>query len=632
MLLQNPLNFQGRKEINYPLQEIEQAALEISTEILSSSSEYLPALLPSLEGHLSLRATHLRALAEHLRSTFPPLSRETMWRLLSDAEKCEAARAVWAARDARLRHNPDAGEGVLEEVIADLLTSDEDIGGHDPTRTWFQRFAGSIEELLPLAKKALVEKNKKGRYDPIAFAKHDAEANDIVLGSLMAAWRFRVHSARLYGMEGGVDANSLIKQASGLAPPWTSGTDILQALDVQIDVSRALLKSLWGPKLVADDERREIAERVAGQLVGLAEVCCRGFEERSTWCEQQTAVGGEGILQEGITVHERYIASRGGWIKPLVDIGRSEKAYSIAEKWQDYRTLVELCSEELMRNDITMAELNKGASSGEEKATTELQKSKQQTLQRLERYFENFGERFATEMYEYLVEKGQLQTLMNGFEAWREKYLTNFLRSDKKYAKLEWIHDVGLGEFALAAATLNAIATDQEEDLWNKKVELSIGKLTKLAAAAQTGQVDATTREEVQYIDADLELVSVQEKIYASVRHLKDQTIDTEAAVQVGLDTYARSLIGKKRPGCRELWKRAFGRAVEGRVMGVEEIGDLLTLADEGEAGETGLVGLGTAGEEFYWALKVLSLGGLSRGRREFAERTVWRRCFLRDE
>lgn len=553
-----------------------------------------------------------------------------MWRLLSDAEKCEAARAVWSARDTRLRLNPDAGEGVLENVIAELLSSDdEDIGGHDPTRMWFQRFAGSIEELLPLVKKTLIEKNKKGRYGDLMFMKMDSEANDIVLGSLMAAWRFRVHSARLYRIEDGVDANGIVKQASGLAPPWTSGTDILQELDNQYEVSRALLRSVWGPKLGTDEERREAAEKVAGQLVGLAEVCCRGFEERASWCEQQTAAGGEGILQEGITVKERYIESRGGWIKPLVEIGRVEKAYSIAEKWQDYRTLVELCSEELLKNDLAIAELGKGP--GQEKTasrTAELQKTKQQTLQRLERYFETFGELFATEMYEYLVEKGQLQTLMNGFENWREKYLTNFLRSDKKYAKLEWIHDVGLGEFGLAANTLNSIAIDQEEDLWNKKVELSIGKLAKLAASA-SGQQGLHIHDEIRLTDADLELVTIQEKIYSSVRHLKDQTIDTEAAVQVGLDTYAHSLMGKKRPGCRELWKRAFARVVERKVMGVEEIADLLTLVDE-NGGE--LVGHGTSGEEFYWALKVLSLGGLRRERREFAERTIWRRCYLRDE
>lgn len=628
----NPLNFQGRKEVSYPIEEVEAAALEISAEILSSKSEYLPVLLPSLENHLLLRATHLRALAEHLRDTFPPLSRETMWRLLCDAEKCEAARAVWAARDARLRQNPDAGEGVLEAVLAAMTETDAgDAAGHDPTRTWFQREVESINNLLRYAKDIIIDDSKKGRMDQLDFGKRDSEANDIVLGALLSAWKFRVHSAKLYGMEGLVDANGILKQIKELTPPWTSDPNILQALSVQYEVSSSIIKTLWNERRNPDEEFAEIAERLAGQLVRLAEVCCRGFEERMTWCEQQTQAGAENYIKEGNTIRERYFDARGRWIKPLVDFGRPEKAYKLAEKWKDYRTLVELCSEELVENDAAMAKIAKApAATAENKATSnDLLRSKQQTLNRLEGYFEEFGSSFAREMYEYLVEKEQLQTLMDGFETWHESYLTEFLRSERKYAKLEWIHDVSMGEFSRAADTLISVATDQEEDLWNKKVELSIGKLAKLAAISQEGVNSSNAADDIRYRDADLELVAIQEKIHASVKHLKDQ-IDTEKAVQEGLETYAPTL-AKKRPGCRELWKRAFGRAVEGKVIGVEEIGDLLTLVDY--CGDSGLVGSGSAGEEFYWALKVLSIvGGLSHERRKLAERTIWRRCYLRDD
>lgn len=36
---------------------------------------------------------------------------------------------------------------------------------------------------------------------------------------------------------------------------------------------------------------------------------------------------------------------------------------------------------------------------------------------------------------------------------------------------------MGLGEYAFEAGTLVEAATEQEEDKWNKKVELSYGKL-----------------------------------------------------------------------------------------------------------------------------------------------------------
>ncbi|RPA91283.1 hypothetical protein L873DRAFT_1848385 [Choiromyces venosus 120613-1] len=634
----NPLNFQGREEIKYEIAEIEEAALEISQEILSSTSEYLPAVLPSLDTHLSLRAAHLRALAEHLRSTFPPLSKKTMWRLLTDAEKCHAARAVWNVRETHLRHRQEGEEGALEVIIPELLSSDDDIGGSDPIRTWFLRYVGSIEDLIPKAKHAMVEKTGKGRYEKVAMAKMDAEANDIVLAALMKAWEFRVRSVKLYRLDrSGIDSNGIMNNTTGLPPPWTSGTDILQALSVHHEVSVAMIKTLWGPRLASDVEGKEIIERVAEQLVGLAEVCCRGFEERSFWCEQQSG-NGEGTLQEGITIKERYIAQRGGWIKPLAELGMAEKAYDLAEKWQDYRTLVELCSEDVVRIEATQKSINSAAAATTstreaiERENAELARTKRQTIERMEAYFERFGEVYAIEMYEYLVEHGQLQKLLNGFERWRESYLTKFLHSSPRYAKLSWIHDVGLGEYALAADTLLTIATEQEEDQWNKKVQLSIGKLAKIAAMAAGGYPD---EQSLRTIDSELELVGIQSRVYEAVKLIGKTSIDTDGAVQIGLERYAGgTLTSKKRAGCRELWKRAFARAVEGKVMGVEEVADLLTLADadgdEDDAGGTLLLGA-ERGEEFYWALRALSLGGLPLERRKFMEKSIWRRCFLRD-
>jgi len=625
---QNPLNFKGRKEIKYEIEEVEEAALEISQEILSSTSEYLPAVLPSLDTHLSLRAAHLRALAEHLRATFPPLSKKTMWRLLTDAEKCHAARAVWTVREAHLRHRQEGEEGALEVIIPELLASDDDMGGGDPIRTWFLRYIGSIEDLIPKAKHAMVEKTSKGRYEKVTMAKMDAEANDIVLAALMKAWDFRVRSVKLYRLDKpGVDSNGTMNKTTGLLPPWTSGTDILQALSVHHEVSVAMIKTLWGPRLASDLEGKEVIERVAEQLVGLAEACCRGFEERSSWCEQQSQ-DGEGTMQEGITIKERYIAQRGGWIKPLAELGMPEKAYELAEKWRDYRTLVELCSEEIIRIEASQKDLGNATSNREavERENAELAHTKKQTIERMEAYFDKFGEVYAIEMYEYLVENGQLQKLLNGFENWRETYLTRFLRSSRRYAKLSWIHDVGLGEYALAADTLLEVATEQEEDQWNKKVELSIGKLAKIAAM---GYLD---EQSVRNIDSELELVDIQNRVYEAVKVIGKTSIDTDGAVQIGLEKYAGgTLTSKKRAGCRELWKRAFARAVEGKVMGVEELADLLTLVDSDDEG-TSLLLRAERGEEFYWALRALSLGGLPLERRKFTERTIWRRCFLRDK
>jgi len=68
-------------------------------------------------------------------------------------------------REAHLRHRQESEEGTREVIIPELLVSDNDMGGSNPIRTWFLRNIGYIEDLIPEAKHARVEKTSKGRYE-----------------------------------------------------------------------------------------------------------------------------------------------------------------------------------------------------------------------------------------------------------------------------------------------------------------------------------------------------------------------------------------------------------------------------------------------------------------------------------
>jgi len=130
---------------------------------------------------------------------------------------------------------------------------------------------------------------------------------------------------------------------------------------------------------------------------------------------------------------------------------------------------------------------------------------------------------------------------------------------------------VGLDEYALAADTLLEVAKKQEQDQWDKKVEPSIGKLAKIAAR---GYLD---EQSVCNIDSELELVDIQNRVYEAVKVIRKTSIHTEGTEQIGLDNYtSHTLASKKCAGCRELRKSLFAQAVEGKVMGVEELADLL--------------------------------------------------------
>jgi len=82
----------------------------------------------------------------------------------------------------------------------------------------------------------------------------------------------------------------------------------------------------------------------------------------------------------------------------------------------------------------------------------------------------------------------------------------------------------------------------------------------------------------VRNIDSKLAVVDIQNRVYKAVKVIRKTSINSEGAVQIGLEKYPGGILAsKKRTSCRELWKRAFAWAVEGKVMGVEEFADLLT-------------------------------------------------------
>ncbi|KAA8895178.1 Non-repetitive/WGA-negative nucleoporin C-terminal-domain-containing protein [Sphaerosporella brunnea] len=621
----NPLNFNGRLEVNFHVEDLEEAALEVSKEILRSRSPYLPAMLPSLGSHLELRAQHLRALITFLKSGhFGAVSKQVSWRLLQDAEKCEAARALWDVRNERLREDPNEEDSVLESVIIDFFPAqDSELAeSSDPVRTWFQHEVENIDTLLRMIKKSLAAKTNKGKRNQMAFVTADSEANELIIGALARSWKFRGNSAHIYGLSGknGIDKNGTLLKADGYSAPWTSNGPLLDALADQYQISISTLDAFWAPQ-TEDQKRKDILNKITRHLVSLAELCCKSFEERAFWCEQQTDAREE-ILQQGINVRERYLASRGEWIKPLVDYGLLDQAYSIAEDHRDFRTLVEICFGELNKIDVSLAEAANAGRSAED--IERLQDAREMTAERLERYFKRFGKKFAITLYDYLVEVGMLQELVNGFDEWREQYLTPFLRGHPKYSKLAWIHDVGLGNYDVAAETLFSVAASTEEDLDHQQIELSIAKLAKLVAMERSGASGMDIEDQMDtYIDPKLKLIEIQKRLHSAVKHIRHSAIDVDAAVQLGLDEYAKRI--KKMPALRETFRKTFGELVENKVLGVEDLVDLLTLIEPTD-GEL------LNGEAFSLALSALGYAGLPRARRQFTEKTIWRRCFLRDD
>ncbi|RPB28331.1 hypothetical protein L211DRAFT_833299 [Terfezia boudieri ATCC MYA-4762] len=603
---QNPLNFAGRKEVHFPLEEIENAALQISNEILTTSSAYITPMLPSMERHLQLRGQRLRGLAEHLRLTYGPLSKPTRWQLLQDAEKLEAARGIWINYDERNTREEGAGE-ILPNTIVRYMLEPSDADVSDAVRAWFQKFVPDVGRLIQCAKIALMEKTTRGRRERTALAIADAEANDIVTSGLQAAFNFRLNCAGLYGFDGLIDEKGILINAQGFPDPWTSPPDLLHAIDGQHEHSIHLIQGLWGPDM---DRGKDIVEKIALQIEELAEVLCRLFTERIRWYEQQSDLDEE-LKARARDVRERYEKQRGGWVKPLVGLGRADAAYVIAERYQDFRTLVELASAELIQVETTPIDnLN-------DDQRLLISQKRTDGVKRLEGYLERFKAPFAIEFYEYQIENGRLQELLEEFQTF-QGYLTKYLHSSDRYAKLAWIHDASLGEYDRAGETLVRVALSQEDGLWNKKVELSIAKLCKLAALPDN-QVLGALQYMQNWQDEALTLIEIQRLVYDYLQSFVRGAIDKEAEVDIAMKEKGRPV--DKRLETRKLFKQALERLFNLKILQSELLIDLLTLMEADENFP-----------QFYHALVALDKSGLPTERYNLAEQSIWRRCYIQND
>jgi len=567
-----------------------------------------------------MRLTYLWNLMTHLKTgALGRVSKGVRWRLLQDAEKCEAARVLWDLRNERLREDPAEADGVLETVVAIQFPSDDtDVAdSSDGTRRWFQRSVPDIGRLLCAVKKGYVGMPNQGKQNMLAFAIAVSEANNLILDGLQRAWEFRAEHAALYGLSGenGISKNGVFQSPKGYMAPWTSEPNLLEALSAQHELTGLTLQGILG---LSDDAKREAFQTLVLQLVRLTEISCKAFLERANWGEQQGEAGGEGLVEQTHDVRERYEATRGEWIKHLVRYGEVDSAYRIAEDYEDFKTLVVICYEQLNKIQFELKEAIAKLEDPED-----FTQGIEAVSDRLEGYLQRFGGDFATPLYEYLVENGMLSSLLSSFDDWRERYLTPFLHNDPKYAKVSWIHDVGLGDYETAANTLFSVAAVKESLLANQKIEFSIGKLAKLAALENIGASEADIVEELDLFDAKLKLVQIQQTLRSAVQEFTHAAIDVEAAVQIGISEYGRKV--KKSPAVDEVFRRAFAVLVSGRVLKAEDLIELLTLMLPSD-------GALLDGESFGIALSALACAGLTIARRQFMEATIWRRCYLRDE
>ena len=627
-LQQDLLDFSGRTEITFGLEEVEAAALEVSNSIMRSESAYIPKIPTVVEHQLQQRATALADLIKHLRLHCQPLSRLVRWTLLWNAEKMAAARAVWRSYNAAIKNKPENEYNILTELL-DYLHEDYKKENKveefetDHVRQWFTHDIWRLEYIVPWTYEIveqLIAESIEGnmKYDNAARARSLSEAVDLQLASLETAFQFREANAALYGLDRESMVDGVLQDAyEDLPEIWTSGLSIVDNVKKLTDVAREYTVV---HEDTADEEGQpslslinKLAERNPRQV----QVCCQVYTERSRWLLSQTDPK---LKASGDDLRRAYLALRKVLFAQLSDLGQGEAGIALAEKYQDMEALADII-------DIEMDEALRGPQELDSDGVITTPEAR--LLDGLvDSYFVQYGAAWADAYFTKHIQHGKIVDVLST-SANHQPKLTYFLQHHPEYIKLSWINEVTAEQnYAMAADNLGTAST-LETNLWSKKIELSLWKLATMAAQAQKQVTDDNAKAAIKTVDNAMATVAVQESLYKYIRPTIKAAVDNTAAVQLAMQKCGRKATSGKS-ALDEAMEQNISRLVTRESLDVEDLIDTLTLMGNDRRGSK--ADSEFLDTRFFSALKLLKLSDIEDEGKQLFEQIIWRRCMIQDD
>lgn len=618
----------------YSQEEVEEAAISISDEILRSQSPFIPTVTSSTEDQLSIRQKALAALINYIKKNYAPISRPTAWRLLQDAEKVAAALALWRQYDSGLQQASRGGAAptwVRDTIMVLGIQAKRISPGAqkdiDTIREWFTFHVDEIDHLRNSAMNLVSHYYEDGRYRDLM--RQMSEADDIVFTCYDSVYEFRKDNAEAYGFDQTMFTDGILEegQYTGLVEPWTSYQRTFNAFHKFIDVVRDFCVSYYdklGSENTADAVARDEAylSKCVRENAKLVDIMCLCYRERIAWMAQHER---EETRRTGEIAKTHFKQGRHHHLTRLSDIGQAGAGIAIAEKYRDLGTLCRLVVDE---SNFLIEAMNNAET--DEVENRVIQEKMDELQHNVDRYFKIFGDEWATVFFDSHLTSHRSFGLLNEADSYREP-LTRYLRADPARARLGWINEV-LTEhsFEKADKALTQLAREQENNLWSKKVELSLGKLAAIAVAEENSSSNnpVALDEAVQPQNAELTITNIQQDLYSHLLPIIISAVDHDAELQLVSDTHAKHL-RRTHPALHQLLEIAFEDLLAHKVLPVEQLLDVLTLmAPVSNDGSTDI-----AGREFHLAFRVLAAArpNMDDARWHTALRIVWKRLFLRD-
>ena len=654
-LKNNPLDLSNPGEQEFNLKEVESAALEISVEILTSASKYLPKASASVDQHLRLRAKAHEDLALYVNKYYGPLSRYSKFELLGNGEKLAVLRAMWKVNEEHLKRRPAKEETILQLMLFYMherhkTVLDRSKGENDRIRKWMTCDGDKVQWGLAWLYGVHSELYKDEVTEPKPIAENILETIDHFIASFDAAYEYREDNAALYGLgDETFNQGMLTEGYAGIPLPWTSELYEFNRDFVKMTVEFA--QKWWVAESANTTEKPNPAtvRRIGATLPKQTAIFSRAILDRARWFKAKDDEA-ESHLGDMLFAEQRRNTRK--CLLTIAGLGFSNDAVALAEKFWDMDLLVELNIDAI----VQLSEQS-GAQTNEREAE-KFEREAEKVNERMDSYFDRYHDKWARAYYERLIQDGQLGSLLNDDK--NQEYLTRFLRNNPAYGKLTWINEiVGQKGFSKASDTLALVAKEQEADLWSKKVELCLSKLTQLAAIESQNKTKGKriqpNETQVAFLTnttSDISLIDLQTRLHVHVTSLIGRNVlDVSSQHQLAFEILGKepaAVAGK--PAFKGLLYDGLGALLRKESMTVDQLVDVLTLMNpigtdskQQEKITEETIDAGVAGNEDYFALKAVEFafpnetmhhdgnGASKQVKREALQKIVWRRVMLRD-
>ncbi|KAG4428319.1 hypothetical protein IFR05_016195 [Cadophora sp. M221] len=624
----NPLSFKVRPELQFPAEQIGEAAKELSAQILTSKP---PLDNLAVTQSLQKRATALKDLAIYLQASGVVLDRRTKWELLCNAEKIAAATIMWKCYDDTVKNLPHGQKHGLMADVIDFIHENEKVepnkekGELDRVRHWFIHDAIKVQIAVPWAYQVIKYTYQDGQKDHAAVMEILSEADDMVLGALQAAFDFRTANLRLYGLGDEQLEHGILKSGyEGLDEFWTSTFFVAETSRKQVELAGLLLREYWGRPAGQGVPAPEVVDKIRLEFPALIDIAIRSTTERIRWSSAQDSPAAQEQANQTIVALEKVQEDN---ISSLAtDLELVDNAITLAEKHEIMPVLASLLQWELSGSRMRARQ---PGLSGE--AVESLLNRANEVKASIERLFAKFGARWAMAFFEHEIEAGAMGQLL---DEWTEEqaYLTKFLRSKTEYARVSWINDVTReDDLEAASSALLDLGLKHEQDSWSKKIELSLGKMALLATqnySQADGPIPDKGQKQLTSVSNELSLIKIQKQIFAFILPSIAAAIDENAEVQLALESHGNKKLRKQLVLTR-LLQDSMSRLVKHEVMNASELVDLLTLM--GSQVET-FDQEDFLARRFFLALEVTHHGICRKEEQLLIQRIIWRRCMLNDD